>query len=480
MLTMTKTLTHYLIIAIMLVSNACNIEKQQNGKLSLLIKRGDYTVASNMIKEKLEDKHLSESQERDFLHQLDMMRRIEREFSLTEADVIERLSEYFGDSTTIYIPDWEKDLSLEFKLINGQKRYFKNGVANLFRLNKFAKERKTKLKGEYIDPLVVYCLEHTSSLVEKTLGEGELINPVVNVFDYTITVKPDVVPAGEIIRCWMPYPRENHKRQQNIELISINSDEYIIAPNSSLQRSIYCEKEAIAGKETVFNLKFKTTSFAQVFFREKIQAKDYDKSTKLYQENTKERDPQIVFTDRIKALADKICADEKNPLKQVELLYNWIDNNIPWASALEYCTMPHIPGYVLDNMHGDCGMQTLLFMSMARYRGIPVKWQSGWMLHPGEVNLHDWCEVYFEGVGWVPLDQSFELQKSTKPHIRDFYRTGIDAHRLIVNDDFSREFYPKKNWPRSEPIDFQRGELEWKGGNLYFSDWSYKMKVSYE
>ena len=163
----------------------------------------------------------------------------------------------------------------------------------------------------------------------------------------------------------------------------------------------------------------------------------------------------------------------------MSLLYDWINSNIPWASALEYSIVPNIPEYVLENKHGDCGMQTLLFMTMARYRGIPVKWQSGWMLHPGEVNLHDWCEVYYEGIGWVPLDQSFGLQESKNDKVRNFYKTSIDSYRLIVNEDFSQDLFPSKIWTRSEPVDFQRGELEWKGGNLYFSDWTYKMEVTY-
>jgi hypothetical protein len=141
--------------------------------------------------------------------------------------------------------------------------------------------------------------------------------------------------------------------------------------------------------------------------------------------------------------------------------------------------MPDISGFVMKQRHGDCGMQTLLFMSLARSAGIPVKWQSGWMLHPGEVNLHDWCEVYYEGIGWVPLDQSFGLQNSPDERIRDFYITGIDAYRLIVNDDFSMPLTPPKLYLRSEPYDFQRGEVEWKGGNLYFDKWSWHMEVTY-
>jgi len=134
---------------------------------------------------------------------------------------------------------------------------------------------------------------------------------------------------------------------------------------------------------------------------------------------------------------------------------------------------------VLNNRHGDCGMKTLLFMSMARYAGIPCKWQSGWMLHPGELNLHDWCEVYYEGIGWVPLDQSFGLQNSENQQLKYFYISGIDEYRLIINDDFSSEFEPEKQFFRSEPIDFQRGELEWKGGNIYFNRWNYHVDITY-
>jgi transglutaminase-like putative cysteine protease len=178
-------------------------------------------------------------------------------------------------------------------------------------------------------------------------------------------------------------------------------------------------------------------------------------------------------------LSDSIVGNEKDPIKVVRKIYYWINENIPWAGALEYSTMPNIPEYVLNNRHGDCGMQTLLFMTLARYNGIPVKWQSGWYLFPGDVNLHDWCEVFYEGVGWVPLDMSFGLLPSEDQQIRDYYITGIDAYRFVVNDATGTRFTPSKRFMRSEPVDFQRGEVEWRGGNLYFDKWDYHMEVSY-
>ncbi len=135
--------------------------------------------------------------------------------------------------------------------------------------------------------------------------------------------------------------------------------------------------------------------------------------------------------------------------------------------------------FCLTHMYGDCGMQTLLFMTLCRYKGIPARWQSGWMLHPGNVNLHDWCEVWYNGIGWVPVDVSFKLQDSDDMNIKEFYISGIDSYRLIVNTDYGRELHPKKKFPRSEPWDFQRGEMEWQKGNLYFDVWKRSIDVEY-
>lgn len=136
--------------------------------------------------------------------------------------------------------------------------------------------------------------------------------------------------------------------------------------------------------------------------------------------------------------------------------------------------------YVLENKHGDCGQVSLLFITLARYCGIPAKFQSGFMMHPGAVNLHDWAQIYFEGVGWVPVDQSFGIfPYAQNEDEKYFFTNGIDAYRMIVNDDYSGKLYPPKKYPRSETVDFQRGEVEWEGGNLYFPQWDWNLDVTY-
>jgi hypothetical protein len=51
---------------------------------------------------------------------------------------------------------------------------------------------------------------------------------------------------------------------------------------------------------------------------------------------------------------------------------------------------------------------------------------------------------------------------------------------LIINDGIGGPLHPEKKFLRSEPYDFQRGEVEWNGGNLYFDKWDYDMKIEYE
>jgi transglutaminase-like putative cysteine protease len=141
--------------------------------------------------------------------------------------------------------------------------------------------------------------------------------------------------------------------------------------------------------------------------------------------------------------------------------------------------MENIPEYVLENRRGDCGMQTFLYMSMLRYKGIPARWQSGWKVPPDHKNLHDWCEIYFEGTGWIPSDISYDLQNTEDKNLREFFMSGIDSYRMIVNDGVAGRLYPEKEHLRSEPYDFQRGEVEWNGGNLYFDKWDYHMDIEY-
>lgn len=405
--------------------------------------------------------------------------RIKLDFSLNEEQLKSQLTSRLSSFSHEEITQWEKKGWLEGKLIDGEKKYFRRTVSNLILLKQFHEQKKEWVQENSVEPDLVFRLKHTQDVLKNSVNTGDRAIPVNMQITYTISVNPDVVPEGERIRCWLPWPKEGNLRQKDVHLLGTSSGAYIIAPDTAVHSSIYMEDTAKKGVPTVFSLTFQYQSSAQHFNLNEIQAEPYDKNSEIYKKYTSEQLPQIHFSENIRHLADSITSDEKDPAKIVKEIYYWFKNNIPWSGALEYSIMPDIPEYVCLNKRGDCGMQTFTFISMLRYKGIPVRWQSGWMVPPVGKNLHDWCEVYYEGTGWVPTDISYNLQLSDNEELKEYFMSGIDSYRLIINEGVSGRLHPEKHHLRSEPYDFQRGEVEWKGGNLYFDNWDYNMEIEY-
>ncbi|MFA5816960.1 MAG: transglutaminase-like domain-containing protein [Bacteroidales bacterium] len=438
--------------------------------------QGEYTIATELINKSLNRFGLQKDQKNWLTIRQAMMDRTRLDFSKSEEQIKTQLSKYYPALPDNLINSWESSGHLEMRRIDGVKKYFKYAVSNLFRLDSDAAKIRQNQTGISVDPLDSIRIENTSVII-KDGKPGTPVESRLITIEYSITVDADAVPAGEEVFCWMPFPRESGPRQKNVILISSNPDKAVRSTPDCLHSSLYAIKKAVAGIPTVFSYKAFFEISGQWFRPTDIESGKTEKTGPDIEKYTREKPPHIAFTQLVRQLADSLSTTETNPFKIIRSFYHWIDKNIPWASALEYSTFECIPDYVIKHGHGDCGMKTFLLMSMARYKGIPARWQSGWMLHPGEENLHDWCELWFAKTGWVPVDMSFGLQKTEDLTLKEFYLSGIDSYRMIVNDGFAEEFYPPKKFYRSEPFDFQRGEVEWSKGNLYFNQWDYKLNV---
>ncbi len=446
------------------------------------IAKGNFTIAARMIDSIIaSEQSLTASEIYDLQFQKERLNRIRMDFNKSYDDVLNFVKKYYPDADEKLLQKWEESKALEMMVIDGEKKYFARAASNIFLIDKDAKKQKASVNGEEVDELDKFCEGIIPGIISNTAAtNSRYVNPIKLKLKYTLTVDPNVVPEGEIIRCWLPFPREIKNKQENVKLNSISENEYIIADNKNLQRTVYVEKPAVKDQPAIFNMELEYTSYADYANVDLEKVQQYDINSDLYKKYTAERPPHIVFTDRIKEVSEKIVGDETNPYLKAKKIFTWISQTKPWAGAREYSTIDNISDYILREGHGDCGIKTLLFLTLCRYNGIPAKWQSGWMLHPVEVNLHDWGEIYLEGYGWVPVDQSFGLQNLEDEKGKYFYLGGLDAYRLIANDDYSQPLFPAKIYRRSETVDFQRGEVEWRGGNLYFDKWDYHMDVEYK
>jgi len=410
----------------------------------------------------------------------ELMRRIRIEFPYDESEIKEQLAEAGFSNESDQLRQWEEKKYLEMREIDGKRCYFRMAVPNLCRLDQelWNNRRITDMEKARKEQRQ----QTAATIIKVSQGNGDLVLPKTGVFTYIVTVPANKVPAGETIRFWAPFPRESSPRQQEVKLISTDPEECQIAPASDLQRCVYLEKTAVQDQPTVFKIVFQTTSYAQYFSQDYLleNVKPYPENSEIVKAYTVERFPHIIKSDVVKNWTKAIVGDETNPVKKVSLIFDAMKKRYPWASSNEYSTMFCIPHYVLKNGHGDCGMFSLLLISALRCEGIPAKWQSGWISSEnGRCDLHDWLEVYYEGIGWVPIDISYGFIPSDDPAVYNFYKSGHDPYRLIINDEISCPFTPNKKFFRSEPVDFQRGEIEWDGGNLYFPEWEYRMTVEF-
>ncbi len=254
------------------------------------IKQGNFANAEKMINKLLEQQKLTQVEKYSLEFQIDKLERIRKDFDRSEEYVIKHLIKYYPNLNSKMLGKWEENKTLEMKIIDGKKKYFHNAVPNFFRVNKEAKARKEKMDGKKTDNLDIFLSKDLPAIIKESTKTGKrLVNPVKIKIDYTLTVEKDATPAGEVIRCWLPYPREGHKRQTNIKLLSVNSDNYIISPNDDyLQRTLYLEKTAKAGEPTVFNYSLEYTAYAKWYNLKPEDVKDYNKNSEVYKKYTME------------------------------------------------------------------------------------------------------------------------------------------------------------------------------------------------
>jgi transglutaminase-like putative cysteine protease len=470
-----------LVASVIVIAGPINVHAADAGASSSdvvrLVDAGNFAGAEKAIHNALRSSSLSPDERRSLEFERERMRRILLDFSLTPSDAQARVRKQIPDLTDAEFARWDAAGLLEARVIDGQKKYFNRAPSNLFRLSAEARDRRTN-PSPFNDSPLERPHSHHKEVIEQAKATGKSsVAPRRVRITQSITVDADAVPAGETIRAWIPYPRAIQGQQENIQFVGSAPDRHQLAPESALQRTVYLEQAATASKPTTFSVTYELTIFGQHKQIDPAKVVPAKPSAALAA-YMGERPPHIVFTDAMRKFSREVVGNEKNSYRIAQKLFAAVDR-IPWAGALEYSTITNISDYALHAGHADCGQQTLLLMTLLRLNGIPARWQSGWIFSDGAYNnMHDWGWLYLEPYGWVPMDVTFGRFNSGDAALDGFYLGSFDAYRVAFNDDYSQPFVPAKQHFRSETVDLQRGEVEWRGGNLYFDRWDYDFKAT--
>jgi transglutaminase-like putative cysteine protease len=470
-------------LLVLLAALTCYGEQKVVVTAEALEAQGKFQEAATLLRGGLAEKSLSAPTRKEIEFELDRLERIRKDYPFTKVKFFTVLQAAVRDLTKDEFESWIAEGRFDTREIDGERRFMVSSVSNLFfrhaELNARRLPPKETAKRDLANWEACVAIKQAARKEKQPYVLPKRLNAVM-----TVTVKPDVVPAGEVIRAWLPIPRE-YPFQSGFALLKTSSSIKHLDGDLSPIRAIHLEQPTVKGLPTQFEIEYEYAVYGVSFDirpDEVKAANPIDPALKPFLAEA----PHIVFTPKVRALSAQIAGGETNPALKAKKFYDWIAENIKYSYALEYSTIRNISDYCLTKGYGDCGQEALLFMTLCRLNGIPARWQSGWNLFPGGQSIHDWCEIYLEPYGWMPVDPykgiwamryAAALTPEQKREARDFYFGGLDYYRMAANSDHNQKLTPAKNSFRSDTVDFQRGELEWGTNNIYFDQYNYELKI---
>lgn len=481
-----KKLTFY-ILMVTAIGTSCH---HKNPDLDNLINSGEFTRAENLIDYMLKNNVELSDYEIAFLQKQKYdLKAVHYSYRLSYDDMFEAVKEEIIDVTNEDIQDWEKDNSLEYYIIDGEKRYFFNCVFDLLQVNKNAAKRAgitDKQSGDY--DYAKYPME----TIRATQKDNNFSKQIYVALSYLQDL--DHIPRGKILKAWIPFIRENafqtniHIVEKNIKNVSLPKTDY---PCSMIYFEHEVNNDYSSGEEwdrffnnpeydwmysinkpefvndSTFLLQFVYSYTSRAYYNKivpesltkyNIDGADYKNYT-LETVNNR-------FTNYLKDLSANIIGDETNEYQKAKLIYEWICRNITWTTPKTI--IGDCAEYTARYKRGDCGSKSQLFISLCRINNIPARDQGGWLVRPNRNHAqHTWAQIYFEPYGWLPVDVTFgkALIDSENDQLKYFYFGNCTPHHLIIYDDAS-DILPKKKHPSLSGGGSQLGVFQWEKGDL--------------
>jgi transglutaminase-like putative cysteine protease len=282
----------------------------------------------------------------------------------------------------------------------------------------------------------------------------------------SIHVKKEFERLGETVRVHLPLPLET-REVSNITVLKTSPELSSLAPADAAQRTIFFETPLTRNQE--FSIEYEFTqniTYVELDEQRATSIDPNDFSTEL-----SEQLPHIRFTPYLKAILAEIVGDEQNPIKKARAIYEFITKKVRYSFVRDYFTIANLSEYAAVNLKGDCGVQAILFITLCRMTGIPAKWQSGLYVSASHTGSHDWAQFYVAPYGWVFADPSFggSAYREGNQARWQYYFGNLDVYRMPANSAIDVNFVPKKRQLRADPVDNQRGEIEYRDGGLSYA-----------
>ncbi len=430
-------------------------------ELEALIREGRHSEARRRITELLKSAEGSYRRRLEF--ELDRLRRWPLQYPYSEEEAFRIAAERIEGLDREEFGQLFSSGCIDHIRLEGEIKIFERFLPNMVWLCPTLKERYEEENG--------VRREAREALRERAMEvlRGEA-TPLIFRVRAELDVKSSGIPEGEKVRIWLPIPRISSLHPE-VKILSYSGEPYISREDHP-QRTAYFEVTQSEDGARAW-VEYEVEVVPRAPSSQEINELD----GKPQPHHLEERIPHITFFEELRELVSSLIAGVDDPLAKARRIWDWVIDNTTYTYVHDYALFDDISRFIFHKRRGDCGVQAILLITMLRIAGIPARWQSGWYANPIRWGMHDWAQLYIEPLGWIYVDPSFGHPREGEEWRRDFYFGGIEGYRLAFNSEVNYPFDPPKEHFRSDPVDSQRGEAEWGGGNLYYDEVDARLEI---
>ena len=428
---------------------------------------GDFEGALQDMESYLLTPDLPDAMRHCLTAEAEMLRRLPSDFPYTREEALAVARKEVPDFSEEEFDQLERKFRIRWIYQNGEKRYFDRFFENLCRTDPEMAGRAGKetapRNGRYFQK-AIEAMHRDGKAVKRFYCRS------------SVKLKDEVFRKGAVVRAYLPIPCACDS-QTEIRIEKVTPVPAYISPENAPQRVVFWEETM--EKNHPFEVEFsyiRTAVYKELFANPEKTSVFVPESEKQW---LREQAPHILFTPYIRELVRTLGDGAETPLEKAKRFYDFVTMKVRYSFMPAYFSQESIAENCARNLIGDCGVQTLLFITLCRCAGIPAKWESGWAAEPGFCGAHDWARFYVEPYGWLYADVSYggDAAQRGDEKRRVHYFGNLDPYRMMANTEFQADFDVSKDGWRADPYDNQEGEMELDGRGLLYSEFIRKKEV---
>ena len=258
-------------------------------------------------------------------------------------------------------------------------------------------------------------------------------------FQFKYSAVIDEVPKDAMIRVWIPIAETNS--QQQVKLIrEVTPSNLRLDRDRKYGNQIgYFEYRQTNERSIEFELVYDVVRHEAGIDVEAVKLTDDQKRIFLSANSlvpTEGRPQELIKETDVPA----------EPMAAGQMLYNFVERHMEYDKSQ--------PGYgngdavwACDSKTGNCTDFHSLFISLARSRSIPARFEIGFPIPPDKTTgtiggYHCWAWFHVDGIGWSPVDIS---EADKHPALKDYYFGRLSADRVSFSTGRDIDLIPKSD-----------------------------------